>query len=146
MPLLLERQKWKLKYPIRFANSVGVSLSKSNLENGTLSKISSWKFVKKTPAFSFKVIICSKFHKDHSALRWDQMKFQIPKIKPSQGDQVCFKDSKHIYISFFIKDEAWNLSARQHSQFSPIQAHTGPMGWRYPYEMQQRKGQWFSIL
>ena len=28
----------------------------------------------------------------HSALRWDQMKFQIAKIWPLQGEQVCFKD------------------------------------------------------
>ena len=32
----------------------------------------------------------------YSALRWDQIKFQILKIKLSKGERVWFKDSKNI--------------------------------------------------
>ena len=34
----------------------------------------------------------------HSVPMRNLMKFQIPEIKPSQGERVCFKDFKNIFL------------------------------------------------
>ena len=35
---------------------------------------------------------------DHSGVRGDEIKFQIPEIKASQGEQACFKDPKNCFF------------------------------------------------
>ena len=43
---------------------------------------------------------------EHSAPSWNLMKFQIPKIKTMQGEQVCLKDSKNILFEI-LANRTW---------------------------------------
>ena len=57
-----------------------------------------------------------------SGLRKALIKVLRQQIKPLQDEQVCFKDSKNV-LHEILGNWAYNLPAKQHSQFGPCQLH-----------------------